>query len=748
MHEPAAREDGRSTVGVQQSHLLAAAVMAPQTAGHEPQNRRVTADSFRALKDRLAKGKTATPPAPAQSEPQPQPQPQAIVVPASPDPLPTLPKAVEQEPVPAPQVIDVAPPQIAEPEPVAVAVAPVFEPPPPEPEAVAEPPVEVPEPTPFVAAPAQEPAFAELEPPEPIPGYDAPAVPETAEEPETVETAPAEPLPELRLEPAPQPVEAATDIVTVEPEPPVFAAPPVVAAEPEPPVFVAPPVVAAEPEPPVFVKPPVNTVEPPVETASPPSELSFNEDRAEVAPQPPEDMAAILSAVFGQGAASWKLPDAEPPSAPQPVQQVRRLAEEFAAAPAPSPEPVQVAQAIEQPANFAPPPVIDPKKELPPSLLRKRQADEADPFAQTQLVVPTTSPALPPIEIGEPDPQAGETARSLLDIMSASATVSQPQERALAADTLLRLIPRVPEKTLIALVERVAIMESPPPLLVTRLIRDPRHEVAGPLLEKASHIPDRDLIAVIAERDAVKLRLIARRRLVSPALVDALIGANDTSVLLTLIRNPGAAPSHEAFHALCEAAKAHPALQAPLITRQDTPVPTAFDLFWFLPPELRRFVLSRFLTDSENLNRILKIARTADSTETRSEEEATEAAQFPERKRVENLISILAQGHFDAAASEIAVLAQICEANALRIVHDPDGEPLTIALKVLGLSRAKFADGVVTLQQSANSTLRKDRNAAELQSIFDSMSFNKARVLLTYWDWLALKSGPYTQLAA
>jgi uncharacterized protein (DUF2336 family) len=267
------------------------------------------------------------------------------------------------------------------------------------------------------------------------------------------------------------------------------------------------------------------------------------------------------------------------------------------------------------------------------------------------------------------------------------------------------------------------------------------------LLEKAAHIPDRDLITVIGEGELSKLRMIARRRHLSPAMVDALLTTNDPSVLLTLVRNPGAAPSHEAFQVLCDQAKLHPSLQAPLVTRQDTPVPTAFELFWFLPSELRRFVLSRFLTDSENLNRILKIALATGSGDTKSQDAPAEP-QFPERQRVENLVALLVEGKTDQVIAELTELAQICEANARRIIADVDGEPLTIVLKVMGLSRAKFADALIALQESADTTLRKNRSPAELQSIFDSMSFNKARVLLTYWDWAAQKSGPYTQLAA
>lgn len=376
------------------------------------------------------------------------------------------------------------------------------------------------------------------------------------------------------------------------------------------------------------------------------------------------------------------------------------------------------------------------------SILKRRRAGD-DPFAVADP--PAAVAALASAGIGVPDPQTGELARSLLDIMSGPSSTSQPQERALAADTLLRLAPRIPLKALVAVVERLCMMEAPPVLLVARLIRDPRPEVAGPLLEKGGIISDQDLLGVMEERNEDKNRMIARRRMVSPALADALVAGGEPSVLLTLVRNPGAALSHDAFHRLCECAKTQPALQAPLATRADTPAPVAFELFWTLPAELRRLVLSRFLTDSENLNRILKIALSvaeADAPAVPSEQRGFDG------DAADRLVALLAEGNVGEAARLIAASGVACEENVVRIVGDPEGEPLIVLFKVIGLSRARFAEAVELLRTSPSSALRESRNNTELQSIFDTLSFNKARVLLTYWDWAIRKSGPYAALAA
>jgi len=376
--------------------------------------------------------------------------------------------------------------------------------------------------------------------------------------------------------------------------------------------------------------------------------------------------------------------------------------------------------------------------------LLKKIESEADPFSETSSGIVVEPPAAEePTEAELIDPQSGEVARSLLDVMSAPSGTSQPQERALAADTLLRLVPRLPLKNLAGLVERVSLMETPPQLLVRRLIRDARIEIAGPLLERASAISDQDLMAVIAEGDAPKQRLIARRRTISPALADAVINAGDSGALLTLVRNPGATFSIESFHRLGELAANMPALQAPLATRLDTPGPVAFELFWALPAELRRYILSRFLTDSETLNRILKIALAVGSGD--AGEDPTPEPKFPEKAKVDAFVEIANGSDRPAAAARLAELAGISLANADRIMADREGEPMTVVLKALGLTRARFAEVMDAFRQLPQPLLRSDRNISDLQGIFDSLSFNKARMLLTYWDWAAQHLGPYAR---
>ncbi len=341
---------------------------------------------------------------------------------------------------------------------------------------------------------------------------------------------------------------------------------------------------------------------------------------------------------------------------------------------------------------------------------------------------------------GMDEAEAGELARSLLDMMASSASTGLPHERALAADTLLRLVPRLPLKPLILLADRLSIMEAPPHLLIAKLMRDPRIEVSGPLLENSPHITDQDLAQAIAEEIPAKRRLIARRRRVTREISDLLIATNDASVQLTLVRNGAAEISHNGFLQLSSAAATAPDLLAPLCTRSDLPAPFAFELFWIAPVQLRRYLLNRFLTDSETLTKILKI-----TLATQGGDDSTGAA-FPESGEVTDAINLILQGQVQLGCEKLSVLAKISAATVGRIFSDTQGEPVAILLKAIGCQRNEFVSHVEALSKSEFVSLSSDNRIEDLQSLFDTMSFNKARILLTYWDWAVLKSGPYAPL--
>ena len=502
---------------------------------------------------------------------------------------------------------------------------------------------------------------------------------------------------------------------------------------PDLPEFVPPPVVAEQrfPDLPEFVPTPVPT---PAPAAAEPALKGTFADNFTYVPEPGKDEApkvdlADVGEAIKQEVAqratelelenNWRLLLAKP-TAEDRATYLREAAEYHAAddewnKPAPEHDLSQIEPAaeaaIEQDAEYIP------------------LADEPQPRATVERSLVDTLPSASGQDLSE-------LSRSLLDMMAAGNSSGLPQERALAADTLLRIVPRLDLKAVMLLAQRLAMMDNPPHLLVTRLIRDTRVEVAGPLLEDCPHISDKDLESVVQEGEPDKLRLIARRRKLTRAISDVLIKSGEPSVVLTLVRNAEAEISHDGFESLLLLCENQPDLLAPLATRQDLSAPMAFEMFWAAPAQLRRFILSRFLTDSETLTKILKITLATNMGEEGEGEPLSQHAMLEALERA-------ARGHTEVAAEELASLMQVSAATVTRILGDLAGEPLVIMLKAAGYPRSAVSGLLKRMQDADLPIISRERDVGELQSMFETLSFNKARILLTYWDWAQKKLGPY-----
>lgn len=483
-------------------------------------------------------------------------------------------------------------------------------------------------------------------------------------------------------------------------------------------------------------------------------------------PEGPEDVARPVTAEsFRQLTERLKARKVAPPPVPDNVIPLRKAlprAAERAPAPAPAPDvdatPITVPDT--EPVQPEPPPaaVAEPPAEVIVAA-PIAEAVLAEPPAEVLVTAPMVEavPAEPPVEAadsplpapdaepvihgGDGEGEAGDTALALLELMATTGPL--PQERALAADTLLMLLPRIPARQLARVAERVAIMDNPPPLLVERLIRDPRAEIMGPVLERNANLCDRDMIAAAPVTDLERLRMIARRRTLSPVMSGHLVASGDPGVILALLRNGGAELPHQCFARLCALAADHQVLLAPLATRSELPPEAAFELYWHLPPELRRLVLSRFLTDSGTLGRVLRLALAQDSAQSartlRGEGPVEAAAIDP--AAFDAAFEAAAEGtRMDEAVRSFAELAGIAEGTARRILTDQQGDPTAVLFKAMGVSRTRFVEALDSLVAMG---ALEPGDSQDLHAVFDGLSFTKARMLLTYWDWFTRRAGPY-----
>jgi hypothetical protein len=140
------------------------------------------------------------------------------------------------------------------------------------------------------------------------------------------------------------------------------------------------------------------------------------------------------------------------------------------------------------------------------------------------------------------------------------------------------------------------------------------------------------------------------------------------------------------------------------------------------------------------LNKILRITLATHGAEG---EQTSGDTKFPAKELIDAAIDEAVAFRLEEAAQKLSDIGGVCKDTALRVLSDREGEPIAVLLKAMGYPRTLLVEVIERLRQPDTGLLRSDRDPEELQSIFDSLSFNKARILLTYWDWYVRKAGPY-----
>lgn len=148
--------------------------------------------------------------------------------------------------------------------------------------------------------------------------------------------------------------------------------------------------------------------------------------------------------------------------------------------------------------------------------------------------------------LADPSPEARIATVSKLVADLEGGELAGP-EKAIATDILHRLAMDAEA----AVREAVAWQIHNSPLLTgplaTRLARD-IGRVAFPVLRNAPLLTDELLLQVIADRDAEKQMAIAGRPEVSPRVADAIVEADNVTVIVRLLRNDGARIGDAALH--------------------------------------------------------------------------------------------------------------------------------------------------------------------------------------------------------
>lgn len=315
------------------------------------------------------------------------------------------------------------------------------------------------------------------------------------------------------------------------------------------------------------------------------------------------------------------------------------------------------------------------------------------------------------------------------------------QERDLIFDILDKLIHEFEVPIRKRLSDRLSRNPAAPRALVVALANDD-FEVAQPVLLRSTLLSDEELIGIIQHRSRQHQIAIARRRDLSEAVSDELVGTRDTDVITALLENTSARISKATLAYLTEQAQHIDSYQEPLVRRQDLTSDLAMRLYWVVAASLRAEILATYDIHPTSLDDALEGAVMEMAAEKSDgpnlAKTAAELARSMAREHPVNaamLIKTLRQGQvplFEALFEEWSGVAMPRRAE---ILYGRGGEGLAIACVALGVSKQDFAT-LFLLSRSAGSGSQKTSpgDLARATRLFDRTKREDAQHVLRSWQ--------------
>ncbi|HMA15926.1 MAG: DUF2336 domain-containing protein [Bacteroidota bacterium] len=315
------------------------------------------------------------------------------------------------------------------------------------------------------------------------------------------------------------------------------------------------------------------------------------------------------------------------------------------------------------------------------------------------------------------------------------------QERDLIFDILDKLIHEFEVPIRKRLADRLSRNPAAPRALLVALAND-EFEVAQPVLLRSTLLSDEELISIIHHRSRQHQIAIARRRDLSEAVSDELVGTQDSDVITALLENTSARISKATLAYLTEQAQHIDSYQEPLVRRQDLGNDLAMRLYWVVAASLRAEILEHYDIHPTALDDALEgavlemAAEKADAPNL--ERTAAELARSMAREHPVNaamLIKTLRQGQVPLFEALFEEWSGVGMPRRAEILYGPGGEGLAIACVALGVSKQDFAT-LFLLSRSAGSGGQKTSpgDLARATRLFDRSKREDAQHVLRSWQ--------------
>jgi uncharacterized protein (DUF2336 family) len=286
-----------------------------------------------------------------------------------------------------------------------------------------------------------------------------------------------------------------------------------------------------------------------------------------------------------------------------------------------------------------------------------------------------------------------ETLRRVTDLFVNGAGDYSNEQVGLFDDVFQYLIDHIETSAKALLSNRLAPIDSAPPLTIRALAFDDVIEVAGPVLSQSTRLDDKTLIENARSKSQAHLMAISTRKTLSGAVTDVLVQRGNNEVVQSTVNNPGAEFTESGFTRLVDRAEGNDDLAASIGLRPSMPRHLYLKLLAKASNTVRQRLEAANPQQAAAVPSVVKeatrLARSATSTITRDAEIAHalvkglfEDGRLDERQ----LASFAAAGKFDEANASIAALANVPVAIAETMMIESSTEGVMILAKVAGLS--------------------------------------------------------------
>lgn len=289
---------------------------------------------------------------------------------------------------------------------------------------------------------------------------------------------------------------------------------------------------------------------------------------------------------------------------------------------------------------------------------------------------------------------------------------------------------------------------APRPLL--RYLAQCSFVVAEPLLTENEGLDSADLIQIAHDTTSAHRLAIAGRKVVDPAVANALADFAEPAMLLALLKNRGTMLQDICVDKLVKLSADTPALSEALIARGDLNSGQAMAMFWWCDGPSRRQILQRFAGDrmaliercgdvfpmvaEEGFSDLLSM-RTLQLIERRQRNrDALENSEFESLE--EAVEAAAASGMTAELAQEIGFLAGVKPITIGKILSDKGGEGIAVLCKATGLKRHNLPLFWKALRRPATDTSDGHGPSLEyLSETYELLSVGRAQTTLRYWNW-------------